>query len=240
MVEIPRDVARNARMGLIYRDSSKISVSSDDLNVAYTLTMNNDLDRKQVQGLFYLLQNFDVHKTDQTRYPSEWTRYMMHGGPSAARWCAELVDHQTVNFEAIKQTDRMQVFGWLYVSERADGSTVVDHSGEHIPIDVLEKAAYKFVLSHRVMGDMHQKSDDLFLVDGAVGRKPVQFGRLIESVAFTREKIAAMGIPMGVLPLGLWVGFQVDDPTVWETIKSGGRQMFSLRGPAVIEFLGES
>ena len=44
---------------------------------------------------------------------------------------------------------------------------------------------------------------------------------LIESVVFTEEKMKAMGIPAGTLPVGWWIGFKVLDEDVWEKVKSG-------------------
>ena len=55
---------------------------------------------------------------------------------------------------------------------------------------------------------------------------------LIESVVFTDEKVAVMGIPEGVLPVGWWIGFQVTDPEVWEKVKNGTYSMFSIEGEA--------
>ena len=55
---------------------------------------------------------------------------------------------------------------------------------------------------------------------------------LIESVVFTEEKMAAMGIPEGTLPVGWWIGFQVTDADVWKKVKDGTYSMFSIEGKA--------
>ena len=55
---------------------------------------------------------------------------------------------------------------------------------------------------------------------------------LIESVVFTEEKMQAMGIPAGLLPVGWWIGFQVLEKGVWEKVKDGTYQMFSIEGEA--------
>ena len=55
---------------------------------------------------------------------------------------------------------------------------------------------------------------------------------LIESVVFTDEKIRAMGIPAGTLPIGWWIGFKVLDKDVWEKVKDGTYPMFSIEGEA--------
>ena len=111
--------------------------------------------------------------------------------------------------------ERRQVFGYFYVSKDAAGVVKRDHSGEWAPIEEIEKAAYGYVLVSRDMGEMHV----------AKGK-----GRLIESVVFTPEKKAAMGIPDGVLPDAWWGGFQVDDEETWKNNKAGLLKMFSIAG----------
>ena len=113
--------------------------------------------------------------------------------------------------------DQRLVFGWLYVAKDLRGRVVVDHSGETIRPDELEKAAYNFVLKSRVAGNNHKK---------------IGVGRLVECVAFTPEKRQAMGIPDGVVPDGVWVGFKIDDDETWSAVKSGELSMLSLGGKA--------
>ena len=81
----------------------------------------------------------------------------------------------------------------------------------------LEEAAYEYVRLYRDGGEMHER--------GGVAV-------LVESVVFTEEKIAAMGIPAGILPVGWWIGFKVLDKAVWEKIKDGTYPMFSIEGEA--------
>ena len=81
----------------------------------------------------------------------------------------------------------------------------------------LESAAYKFAELYREGGEMHERG-------GAAV--------LIESVVFTEEKMKAMGIPEGTLPVGWWIGFKVLDEDVWEKVKSGEYPMFSIEGEA--------
>ena len=52
----------------------------------------------------------------------------------------------------------------------------------------------------------------------------------MESCVFTPEKLKAMRIPEGTVPLGWWVGFYVDDDDAWEKIKDGTYTMFSIEG----------
>lgn len=120
--------------------------------------------------------------------------------------------------------DKMQAFGWASVAITEDGETVIDHHSDIIEPEVLEETAYNFVLLYREGGEMH------FRGGAAV---------LIESVVFTEEKMQAMGIPEGILPVGWWIGFQVTDKEVWEKVKDGTYSMFSIEGTAVREEVDE-
>ena len=81
----------------------------------------------------------------------------------------------------------------------------------------MERAAYEFVELYREGGEMHER--------GGVAV-------LIESVVFTEEKMRIMDIPEGTLPIGWWIGFRVTDEDVWEKVKDGTYQMFSIEGEA--------
>ena len=116
--------------------------------------------------------------------------------------------------------DKRQVFGWASVAIRATGETIVDYQNDIVEIEELEQAAYGFVLHYRTAGEMHERGD---------------VGRLIESVVFTKEKAASMGIPDGVLPAAWWLGFVIDDDEVWQKVKSGEYSAFSIEGTATRE-----
>ena len=113
--------------------------------------------------------------------------------------------------------DKMLVFGWANVSMRVDGELIEDWQADIIEPEELEKAAYEYVLLYREGGEMHERG-------GAAV--------LIESVVFTEEKMQAMGIPAGTLPIGWWIGFKVLDEEVWEKVKDGTYPMFSIEGEA--------
>lgn len=124
-------------------------------------------------------------------------------------------------FKIIKSDDeRREVFGWASIAVRVDGEIITDYQEDVIDIADLEKAAYEFTAEFGTAGEMHQR--------GGVGR-------LIESVVFTKEKMAAMGIIPGSVPEGWWVGFHIDDDNVWQKIKDGEYRMFSIEGTAVRE-----
>ena len=121
-------------------------------------------------------------------------------------------------FKIMKSDDeKMLAFGWASVSMRVDGELIEDWQEDIVEPEVLENAAYEFVLLYREGGEMHERG-------GAAV--------LIESVVFTEEKMKAMEIPAGTLPIGWWIGFKILDKNVWEKVKDGTYQMFSIEGEA--------
>lgn len=122
--------------------------------------------------------------------------------------------------EIIKTDPSKQlVFGWAYVMQTKEGGQVIDKSGDFIDdIDELEKAAYGFVLESR------QSDADHTNVSG---------GTMVESMIFTPEKIAKMGLPEGSVPLGWWVGFKIEDKDTWGRVERGELTKFSIHGKGV-------
>ena len=80
--------------------------------------------------------------------------------------------------------DKMLAFGWASVAVRTDGEQIEDWQGDMIDPEDLENAAYEFVELYREGGEMHERGGAAVLV---------------ESVVFTPEKMAAMGIPAGTV-----------------------------------------
>lgn len=120
--------------------------------------------------------------------------------------------------EVVKiDTEKQWIFGWGYVCRKANGELVVDHSGEIVDIETLEEAGYDYCLHARDMKAMHKGETK---------------GALIELFVSTPEKRKAMGIPDGILPDAIWLGFKVEDKGAWEDVKSGETRMFSLGGLA--------
>ncbi len=113
--------------------------------------------------------------------------------------------------------DKMLAFGWANVSMRVDGELIEDWQSDIIEPEELENAAYEYVLFYREGGEMHERGGAAIL---------------IESVVFTEEKMSAMGIPAGTLPIGWWIGFKVTDKDVWQKVKDGTYPMFSIEGEA--------
>lgn len=133
-------------------------------------------------------------------------------------WSDNLVEKigMRISIEKVDE-DRRQMFGWASVIEK-DGVPIEDHQGDVIDEGELEPAAYDFVVKSREGDDMH------------VGA-PVS--HLIESMVFTKEKQAALGIDLG--KVGWWTGWQVDDPGVWAAHKRGERNELSIGGSAIRE-----
>ena len=122
-------------------------------------------------------------------------------------------------YRLVKSDDeKMLAFGWANVAIRTDGDQIIDLQGDVLDADVLENAVYRFVEFYRSGGEMHE--------NGGVAV-------MIESVVFTKEKMWAMGIPEGIVPEGWWIGFHITDPDVWEKVKTGEYNMFSIEGEAI-------
>lgn len=122
--------------------------------------------------------------------------------------------------------DQRLVFGWALVAQKTDGETIIDHQGDMVDPDELEKGAYEYVLKFRDAGEEHLKG---------LRKK----AKMVESCVFTPEKMKALGIPEGTVPVGWWIGFYVDDDKTWELIKNGTYQMFSIEGKAIREPVNE-
>lgn len=116
--------------------------------------------------------------------------------------------------------DKRLVFGWASVSIKVDGEPLEDLQQDLIDPDDLEEAAYAYVLNFRDTGERHNPN---------LRKK----GKLVESCVFTVEKQKAMGIPEGILPVGWWIGFKIEDDEAWEKVKNGTYKMFSIEGKAV-------
>lgn len=122
------------------------------------------------------------------------------------------------NFNIYKtDDDKRLVFGWANVAIRIDGEQIQDLQDDIIDPDNLEEIAYDYVLNFRAGGEVHNPALR-------------NVARLVESCVFTKEKMAAMNLPEGILPEAWWIGFYVDDDDAWEKIKSGKYKMFSIEG----------
>ena len=110
------------------------------------------------------------------------------------------------------------VFGWANVTVQEDGTTPFDWQGDIIDTEVLETAAYNFVLNHGIANQEHEYDTEC--------------GWLVESMMFTKEKMAALGITEGTIPEGWFVGFYIPDADVYKKVLDGEYNMFSIEGCA--------
>lgn len=110
------------------------------------------------------------------------------------------------------------VWGWAYVCEE-NGVPVVDHSGQVVAWQEVEKAAHGFVRDSRTGGVMHE----------AVA------GDVVDSMFFSEAIQKALGIDLG--KVGWFIGFHVSDADVWKRVKSGELPAFSIAGEADVEAL---
>lgn len=124
---------------------------------------------------------------------------------------------EAVAGEIVKSDNESQtVFGWAYVTHNRNGELNIDKSGDFVEtVDEIEKTAYDFVLKSR---------------KGDADHTNVHASDLVESIVFTPDKIAKLGLPAGSLPLGWWVGFKVNDAATWDRVKKGELKAFSVHG----------
>lgn len=122
-----------------------------------------------------------------------------------------------VLFDITKSNDEGLVSGWANVAVNADGSLPLDWQGDVIRPEVLEKAAIKFMMDYRGSGVMHEGESK---------------GTVVESIVFTKEKQACIGIPEGTVPEGWFITVKVTDPEVFARVKDGTFKMFSIQGNA--------
>jgi hypothetical protein len=114
--------------------------------------------------------------------------------------------------------DRQVAFGWAYVTKKADGTEVTDHSGEFIEnVEILEDAAYVFNLHYREGDERHTETVK---------------AHLVESFVSTPEKLEKMGLTRDALPEGWWTGWYIPDAEMFAKVKSGEYSMLSIGGTA--------
>lgn len=109
------------------------------------------------------------------------------------------------------------VSGWANVALDKDGNAPLDWQDDIIEPEMLEKAAITFMQDYRGSGEMHKGNSK---------------GTVVESIVFTKEKQAAIGIPEGIVPEGWFITVKVHDPEVFEKVKNGTYRMFSIQGTA--------
>ena len=113
--------------------------------------------------------------------------------------------------------DKMQVFGFAYVALTADGTQIVDHSGEFISKAELETACYK----------------GFGVIFGGEDHTKAPLAKTIELAFIDHAKLAAMGAePKDAPQAAIWIGLQLTDKALWEAVKDG-KKAFSIGGRAL-------
>lgn len=128
-------------------------------------------------------------------------------------------------------TDKHLAFGWANVC-KVDGELLTDRQGDIVVPEDLEEAVYAYNQASRMGGDMHMRTDGVEIYDQSLerpGDSPVHVSDLVESMMFTAEKKAALGLPDD-FPEGWWIGMKYHDEGVWDDIKAGRRTGFSMHG----------
>lgn len=124
--------------------------------------------------------------------------------------------------------DKRLAFGWASVVS-VNGAPVVDRQGDYISPEDLEDAAYVYVEKSRVGGSMHRRVSGKSLLQED---RPHHVADMVESMVFTPEKIAKMGLPSD-FPVGWWVGYRYFDDDAWADIKEGRHTGFSIHGKGI-------
>lgn len=109
------------------------------------------------------------------------------------------------------------VFGWAIIC-KVGKRDYVDTQGDHIPEESMLSASVHFMLSDRIMKEMH------------VGDKK---GTIVFAFPVTGEIAKAMGLK--VKKTGLMIAVKPDDPDVLAKFKSGEYTGFSIGGSVVTE-----
>lgn len=114
--------------------------------------------------------------------------------------------------------ERRTVFGWALVCDGNDGRPLVDHQGDIVPEDEIEKAAHQFMAKRSGSGL------------GGVMHRQMQMADVVESMVLTKAKREALG--MGPGQTGWLVTLKIHDDEVWEKVKAGQMLEFSISGSA--------
>ncbi len=114
--------------------------------------------------------------------------------------------------------EKQIVWGWAYVTEEG-GAQVVDHGGDIVSSEEIEKAAHGFVRDSRIGGVLHED----------------EAGEIVDSLFFSKAVQEALGIDLH--KVGWFIGFHVTDPNAWAGVKSGKFSAFSIGGDASTEDL---
>ena len=224
----PKAVQENARRALEVRESKPESQRG---MTAVGIARARDLSNGKAVSLETVRRMkayFDRHQQDKQgstwdEQGKGWQAWMGWGGDEGWKWARGILEAKiataaksfSVVADVVKSDDDQQVvYGWASIVE-VNGSPVIDSEGDVISIEDLEQAALAYVEQSRM---------------ASVNHTGLNVGTLIESIVFTKEKQASLGIDLG--KVGWWVGFRINDPAIWQRVKSGELKAFSIGGRA--------
>lgn len=125
-----------------------------------------------------------------------------------------------------KTSDESRVAFGLFSVTKISDELVKDREEDKIKTESLETSVYKYVRTSR---------------DASVNHKTLGVGELVETMVFTKEKVEALkkalteaGIPH-TIEIGAefwWGGHYVKDDDVWEGVKNGDYESWSIGGTA--------
>jgi len=114
-------------------------------------------------------------------------------------------------------------FGWAIVCKE-NGEDHYDTQGDHIPEDVMLKAASEFMGSERIGADMHVWDKD---------GNPVKTGSVVFAWPMTTDIAKAMGVEGTTT--GLMVAYKPDSEEIMAKFRDGSYTGFSIGGSAMKE-----
>ena len=187
----------------------------------------NALPDIDAQELFMNVFNASIDEeglTEERAFMNAWTAIQSAGYKEQdnGTWRIPVSKFKATGKIAKLDEEQRLVFGWASIIEK-DGKPVVDYQGDILSPEELENAAYNYILKSRQAGEMHEV---------------IGVGKIVESIVFTEEKIKALGLKKGALPIGWWIGFKVE-PEVYDKVKDGTYQMFSIGGKGIRELIDD-
>jgi hypothetical protein len=143
--------------------------------------------------------------------------------PQASRQLSEWIVPLTIKKVDPGPADVVKFTAWASIVTTKEGVPIVDHDGEVILVEDLEKAVHSAALEGSGAGRgglMHEYESKI---------------DLLESMVVSREKRAALGFGDG--PEGWVVTCQSRDPEVVKAIRGGDMRELSIRGEAWKEWV---
>lgn len=115
------------------------------------------------------------------------------------------------------------VFGFAIVCKK-DGEDYIDLQDDHIPEDVMLKAATEFMSDSRVAADMHRWDDD---------GNPIKTGSVVFAFPLTTDIAKALNIETS--QTGLLIAMRPDSAETLKKFSDGTYKGFSIGGSATRE-----